>query len=302
MKITLLPIPSIIIKLTTTLFIIFTITSCTYSGSASTVESSKQDNKEYVNIKQKSISEKPLNVPRLTLSNLKKNYGTNYLYYNFDINADGIKDLIVTVDPKKADKVKDELDTLYIYIAENDNNFGLSLKSTNFSSDGGNSFLRVSPRINRNGFIISTYFPDRGTFFQDYYVKLSKNNSTAWFLEKEVEKGEFMNYEGNISYYCDYPQNDTNLEQNFDLKGEEFSDEEKKVKCPSPPTQYVVSAQKVNILNENFENNNPPNYFIKGDKVEAIEQNDDWIRIMYKNDKKSGWISKKDLKVLNKNP
>ena len=291
----------IVIKSTLMLLTLCTLNGCSNSAGTSSnkVESFNAQPIKETSIKQRQNykNDKSDNLSNLRVEDLKRKYGENYLYYNFDINADGLKDLIITVDPQKADKVKDELDTLYIYTAQNDNNFKLSLKSINFASDGGNSFLRVSPRVNHNGFIISTYFPDHGTFFQDYYIKPSKNNSTEWFLERDVEKGEFMNYEGNISYYCNYSQNDTNLDKNFELKGKQFSDDEKKVKCPALPTQYVVAAQKANILNDNFENIDPPNYFIKGDKVEAVEQNDDWIRIMYKNDKKSGWISKKDLKA-----
>lgn len=64
--------------------------------------------------------------------------------------------------------------------------------------------------------------------------------------------------------------------------------------CPLP-IEYVVKVDQAEILDENFESRLPSNYYIKGDAVEAFNQNEDWVKVSYRNSTKFGWIDKRDL-------
>ena len=56
-----------------------------------------------------------------------------------------------------------------------------------------------------------------------------------------------------------------------------------------------VKKEKAEILDESFELRTKPNYYIKGDLIEAFDQNEDWVKVSYKNATKFGWIDKRDL-------
>lgn len=61
---------------------------------------------------------------------------------------------------------------------------------------------------------------------------------------------------------------------------------------------YKVTADKLEILDENFNPQTPSNYYVKGDVIEAVSQNEDWVKVRYKNDSKHGWIEKGSLKAV----
>ena len=62
-----------------------------------------------------------------------------------------------------------------------------------------------------------------------------------------------------------------------------------------PAIKYVVKTEKAEILSEDFESRSPPNYYIKSDLIEAFDQNEDWVKVSYKNGTKFGWIDKREL-------
>lgn len=214
----------------------------------------------------------------------------NNLFFNFDVNSDGVMDYII---------VENNNNILYIYLSKNKDKYELSSYGTNFNEDGGNIFSEIIPRNNGQGFIISTSFPDRGYYIKDYYISPSLNTKNQWTLDKVVEKGYIS---GNISgkyyedyfYYCNHLQKNNFFTNNIKISFYNYTDEEKLERC-SIPIKYIVLGQQAEIFNNNFEQLNPKNYFIKGDEVTAIDQNEDWVKVSYKNDSKSGWISKKQL-------
>lgn len=220
----------------------------------------------------------------------------NYLFFNFDINQDGLKDYVITSNSDNGDT---GFDDLYVYLSLDGKKYQFLTHGTNFNEDGGNKFLEIVPRSNGKGFILSTYFPDRGYHIKDYYISPLLNMKNQWVLEKIVEKGYISRdisgkYYEDYFYYCNHVQKSNFFTYDMRISFGNYDDEEKLEKC-SISMEYTVSEQQAEILNNDFRKLNPKNYFILGDKVVAIDQNDDWIKVVYKNGKKVGWVNKKNL-------
>lgn len=109
-------------------------------------------------------------------SNKINQYLNNKAYFikTFDINKDGIDDKIVSNNRYQGDE-------LLIFLGEDGINFRLVLKTVNFSADGGN---QISDIIETDqGFNITTLFPDRGSYEENYHI-VFKNNT---FILKTLE-------------------------------------------------------------------------------------------------------------------
>jgi hypothetical protein len=98
----------------------------------------------------------------------------DYFIKTFDINKDGIKDKIVSNNPYQGDE-------LLIFLGEDGINFRLVLKTINFSADGGNQISDIIET--EEGFNITTLFPDRGSYEENYHI-VFKNNT---FILKTLE-------------------------------------------------------------------------------------------------------------------
>ncbi len=232
----------------------------------------------------------------LSKRNLMNKY-PNYLFFNFDINQDGLKDYIITSNPNNSDT---GFDDLYVYLSLDGKKYQFLTHGTNFNEDGGNKFSSIIPRSNNQGFIISTAFPDRGYLFADYYISPSSQNNHQWILQKVVNKGYFSGYIDNQFYedefyYCTHYQNKNPIfSKNTTLTIKSYSDKEM-IKICSIPTTYVIKSEKLEILDDKFKKLNTNSHFAKGDTINAVDQTDDWIRVVYNNGEKAGWVNKKDL-------
>lgn len=223
-----------------------------------------------------------------SIKDIEEKYEENtHKIFTFDVNADGISDIVVS--NINNDKNLYQGDDLLVYLGLSDDRYVLSLDSTNYTEDGGFFFNIISPRSNSAGFILSTHFSSKGYPFIDYYFVLDNNK---WMIKKEIVKGYF----GDDQFYCRYSKNYKVSRSNSLPHTLETQISEKDIpnKCP-PPINYVVKAEQAKILNEKFESRSPPNYYIKGDLIEAFDQNEDWVKISYKNGTKFGWIDKRNL-------
>ncbi|STZ00730.1 Uncharacterised protein [Moraxella lacunata] len=228
----------------------------------------------------------------LSEKDLKNKY-RDYLFFKFDVDGNQLLDYIIVGNSDIENNV------LYIYLHKNQDKYELSSYGTNFNEDGGNRFSEIIPRNNSKGFIISTSFPDRGYYIKDYYISPSSDMKNQWVLDKIVEKGYIS---GNIAgkyyedyfYYCNHMQKNNFFTYDMRISFDNYNDEEKLEKC-SISMEYTVSEQQAEIFNNDFRRLNPKNYFIVGDKITAIDQNDDWVKVSYKNDSKSGWVDKRRL-------
>ena len=225
-----------------------------------------------------------------TSNELAQTYDSKlYQFYNFDVNADGIKDKVIT---HKHDKNNGyQGDNLLVYLGNSDNKYRLSLETTNFTDEAAWSLYNITPRFDYSGFILTTYFADRGHSEQSFYFGLQDNK---WLMTKYVSAGTLIT---GIPYYC--IENHSSDISNFNYgKSSEYYEAEFEKYCPALASSYKVTANKAEILNQNFNPQIPANYYTKGDVIEALYQNEDWIKVAYKNDTKRGWVDKRDLKAI----
>lgn len=122
----------------------------------------------------------------------------HFLIRDIDINNDGVLDKIVSADPYQGDE---------LFLFENvGGEYQPTLKTINFSEDGGNQIVDVFAVS--NGFFIKTAFPDGGLLEADYHITF-KNN--AWVLTHTVYRTQSSNQEDAVIYVCNVVQ-ELNLE------------------------------------------------------------------------------------------
>ena len=227
---------------------------------------------------------------QFTSNELAQTYNSNlYQFYNFDVNTDGIKDKIITHKNNKNNIHQG--DDLFVYVGDINNKYQLTLKTNNFTDDNGWSLYHITPRSDSLGFILTSYFADRGHSEQSFYFGLQHDE---WIMTKYVSAGTLIT---GSPYYCIENHNSVISDVNY-RKSSEYNEAEFKKYCPPLATSYQVTANKANILDENFNPQSPANYYTKGDIVEVLYQNEDWIKVNYKNDSKRGWVDKHDLKAV----
>lgn len=227
---------------------------------------------------------------RITSKELTQTYSSNlYQFYNFDVNADGIKDKIIT---HKSDKDNaHQGDDLFIYLGTSDSKYKLSLETTNFTDEAGWFINDITPRSDYSGFILTTYFADRGNSEQSFYFGLQNDK---WLMTKYVSAGTLIT---GVGYYC-IENRSSDISNVSYGQSSGYSEAAFEKKCPPLASSYKVTANKAEILDQDFNSQIPTNYYIKGDVIEAVAQNEDWIKVSYKQDSKYGWVDKGSLKAL----
>ena len=212
--------------------------------------------------------------------------------FTLDVTADGIDDLVISrINDTSGNLNLHQGDELYILIGDKSGKYKLSLSTFNHTDDGGFFLSNIIPRSNGKGFILSTYFSSRGYPFKDYYFI---GNNNQWQIKEVVIKG----YLGEDQFYCHHPQSYVVNSSSSTLSEDSMSDEDISIECPYPSTKFRVKADTAEILDENFKSRFPPNYYIKGDAIETFDQNEDWVKVSYKNGTKFGWIDKRNLKSI----
>ena len=120
-----------------------------------------------------------------------------YFIKSFDINKDGIEDKIVSSKPYQGED-------LIVFFGDNERNFKMSLKTSNFSEDGGNIIKDILPIPNAEGLEVKTFFPDRGFYEEENYIIYSNN---SWILKNTIYKVMSDNSENAVKYICNVSQN-----------------------------------------------------------------------------------------------
>lgn len=221
---------------------------------------------------------------------LAQTYSSNlYQFYNFDVNADGIKDKIITHKTDKQNVYQG--DDLFIYLGTSDSKYKLSLETTNFTDEAAWFLKNITPRSEYSGFILTTYFADRGHSKQSFYFGLQNDK---WLMTKYVSAGTLIT---GVPYYC-IENHSSDISNVSYGESSEYSEAAFEKNCPPLVSRYKVTANKAEILDQNFNPQIPTNYYIKGDVIEAVAQNEDWIKVTYKQDSKYGWVDKGGLKAL----
>ncbi|MGE6794790.1 hypothetical protein [Psychrobacter okhotskensis] len=242
------------------------------------------------------VDERPKPTPpkaRITQANYKHFFPSPlFASFHFDVNNDGKRDLLVAKNNSNGDSQQD--DELYVYLAKG-KYYELDLSSITFADAPSTLFSTITPRHNNKGFIVSTYWANS----EKDYIKeyLFEQVGTEWWVTHGVLKSTVDTGE---AYYCQSrtQYNATTDFARFDLD-KEVDDDYKLQNCPIPPTSYKVISDKAEILNDNFMPNKPSSYFIKGDIIRQPDifygQNQDWVKVSYKDSLQSGWVRKRDL-------
>ena len=122
----------------------------------------------------------------------------HFFIRDIDINNDGILDKIVSAGPYQGDEL-----FLFEYVG---GEYEHTLKTTNFSEDGGNQIVDVVAE--EGGFVVKTAFMDGGLLEADYHIAF-KNN--AWVLTHTIYSSQSSNKEDAFIYVCNVVQ-ELNLE------------------------------------------------------------------------------------------
>lgn len=126
----------------------------------------------------------------------------DYFIKTFDVNKDGIDDKIVSHNRYKGDE-------LLIFLGDSGNKYNFALKTINFSTDGGNQISDISET--EQGFKITTSFPDRGDYKENYQV-VFKNNT---FILNTLETFS-TSWEDGYKETCTKTNMDCNLNKSID--------------------------------------------------------------------------------------
>ncbi len=227
---------------------------------------------------------------KFTSNELAKTYDSNlYQFYNFDVNADGIKDKIITHKNSKDNVYQG--DDLFIYLGTSDNKYKLSLETNNVTDEAAWFLKNITPRSDYSGFILTTYFADRGHSEQSFYFGLQGDK---WVMKKYVSAGTLIT---GVPYYC-IENHSADISNVSYGESSVYSEAEFVKKCPPLASRYKVTANKAEILDQDFNPQTPSNYYVKGDIIEVVSQNEDWIKVSYKKESKYGWVDKRGLKAL----
>ena len=219
----------------------------------------------------------------LSLQEIEKDLTKNqFKIFTLDVTADGIDDLVISRINDNANLYQG--DELYVLIGDKGGKYKLSLSTSNYASDGGYFLYDILPRPNYNGFILGTYFSSKGQPNINYYFTFKNKD---WYVSTTTMGGSMPSGE---YYYC-IDNNQKHIKEYTNSMPP--ADDTKP--CTPPPTKYVVTSDKAEILSDTFESRSPPNYYIQKDTIEAIDQNEDWVQVSYKNGTKFGWIDKRDL-------
>ncbi|RRQ49575.1 hypothetical protein DZC72_02945 [Maribacter algicola] len=131
-----------------------------------------------------------------TLSDYVEN--EHFFIRDIDINNDGTPDKIISAEKYQGDE-------LFLFLKKG-NEYQFTLKTTNFSEDGGNQIVDVI--ADEGGFVVKTAFMDGGLLEADYHIAF-KNN--AWVLTHTVYSTQSSNQEDAFIYVCNVVQ-ELNLE------------------------------------------------------------------------------------------
>ncbi|MDN3453616.1 MULTISPECIES: hypothetical protein [unclassified Psychrobacter] len=226
----------------------------------------------------------------LSLQEIKKDLPKDqFEIFTFDVNADDIDDLVIS-------RINDDSnlfqgDELYVLTGDKSGKYTLSLSTRSYTTDTGWYLSNILPRRDRLGFIISTQYSTGSSEYTFYYTF----ENGKWYISDSSNEGSIPTGD---EYYC-IDHNKSSIDDFITLIASYPTEADELVRnCPPPPTKYTVKTDQAEILDEKFESRSKPNYYIKGDLIEAFDQNEDWVKVAYKNGTKFGWIDKRDLSPI----
>lgn len=223
----------------------------------------------------------PLREIKQSCDNTSLSLYPNGSQHEIDINSDGMKDKIIITHHQDDGQA-------IIFINQGDKCYAKELAMPSMIDEAFRHFYAIMPRSNHQGFILETYFPDRGDTRTQFYIRKTADD---WMIEHIADAGG--NHKGD--YLCVFNINKAVLQLD-ELPYSYYDSAETGYNCPVA-RRYRIVKNKAVIYDESFEPTKA--YYIKDDIVSVYYyQNLDWIKIVYKNGTKIGYLSKKDLRVL----
>ncbi len=227
----------------------------------------------------------------------QKKRGTFETYLNnksffirtFDINKDGIADKVVS-------SIAYQGDDLFVFFGNKAGGYSEVLETTNFSEDGGNVIKDVGEIPGSKGFVVKTYFPDRGYYEKEFYI--TPENDT-WILKNAIYR-TMSDVSGNaVKYICDVLQNIDITKSGWSEKLQSIPDEnERNKKCRTENVknsvrEYVVQDPDgyTNLRKEGNTSSRILQKITSGESVTVVERSGDWILVKTKQGI-SGYIHK----------
>ncbi|KAA0127827.1 SH3 domain-containing protein [Chryseobacterium sp. SN22] len=232
----------------------------------------------------------------------QKTHGTFETYVNnksffirtFDINKDGIADKVVS-------NVAYEGEDLFVFFGNKAGGYDEVLETTNFSEDGGNIIKDIYEIAGEKGFMVKTYFPDKGYYEKEFYI-VPENNT--WILKNTIYKTMSDVSENSVKYICDVMQNINITKSGWSEKLQPIPDEnERNRKCR---TESVKNSVKQYIIQDpdgytNLRKDKNTSLAIlqkinSGESIEVINNTGDWFLIKTKKGM-TGYVHKSRVQV-----
>jgi hypothetical protein len=175
------------------------------------------------------------------------------------------------------------------------------LETKNFSEDGGNIIKDVYEIKGRKGFMVKTYFPDRGYYEKEFYI-IPENNT--WILRNIIYKTMSDMSENAVKYICDVSQNIDITKSDWSEKLQPIPDEdERNKKCRtesvnSSVKQYIIQdPDGYTNLREGGGISSPILQKINsGEKIEVINSTGGWLLIKTKKGM-TGYVHKSRIQL-----
>ena len=204
----------------------------------------------------------------------------SFFIRTFDINKDGIADKVVS-------SIAYEGEDLLVFFGNKTGNYDEVLETRNFSEDGGNIIKDIYEIPKSKGFIVKTYFPDRGYYEKEFYI-VPENNT--WILKNTVYKTMSDVSENAVKYICDVTQNIDITKSGWSEKLQPIPDEnERNRKCRTESVknsvkQYIIQDPDgyTNLRKDKNTSSEILQKINSGESVTVINNTGDWFLIKTK--------------------
>ncbi len=218
----------------------------------------------------------------------------SFFIRTFDINKDGIADKVVS-------NIAYEGGDLFVFFGNKTGGYDEVLETTNFSEDGGNIIKDIVEIPNSKGFMVKTYFPDRGYYEKEFYI-IPENNT--WILKNTIYKTMSDVSENAVKYICDVTQNIDITKSGWSEKLQPIpAENERNRKCRTEAVkksakQYTIQDPDgyTNLRKERGTASPILQKINSGEKINVLDNTGDWFLIKTKKGL-TGYVHKSRVQV-----
>lgn len=261
------------------------------------------DHKQIIHNKEQQVTDE-INDKSSSLKNSsgQKAHATFETYVNnksffirtFDINKDGIADKVIS-------NAAYQGEDLFVFFGNKAGGYDEVLETTNFSEDGGNVIKDIVEIPGSKGFMVKTYFPDRGYYEKEFYI-IPENDT--WILKHTIYKTMSDVSENAVKYICDVIQNIDITKSGWSEKLKTIpAENERNRKCrtegvENSAKQYTIQDPDgyTNLRKDKGTSSPILQKINSGENIEVINTNGDWFLIKTKKGL-TGYVHKSRVQV-----